>query len=78
VAHYLATGDACRNHWDWPGQNFMEVEINGSRILRDALVAAVLERVPTSAQRATPHLGDLTLPLESVSHNRDHELACLG
>ena len=59
VAHYLATGDAGQNQWDWPGQNFVEVEINGSRILRDALVAAVLERVPTSEQRATPHLGDL-------------------
>jgi hypothetical protein len=59
VAHYLATGDMDRDNWDFPGQNYMEVEINGSRILRDALVAAVLERVPTSEQRATPHLGDL-------------------
>ena len=59
VAHYLATGDTDRNHWDWPGQNYMEVEINCSRILRDALVAAVLERVPTSKQTTTPHLGDL-------------------
>lgn len=59
VANYLATGETDRNNWDWQGQNFMEVEINGSRILRDALVAAVLERVPTSEQKATPLWGDL-------------------
>jgi hypothetical protein len=46
----------------------MEVEINGSRILRDALVAAVLERVSSSEQRATPHLGDLvTLTRDKVA-----------
>ena len=68
VEHYLATGDMDRSNWDWPGQNYMEVEINGSRILREALVAAVLERVPTSAQRATPHLGDLvTLTRDKVT-----------
>jgi hypothetical protein len=68
VAHYLATGDTGQSHWDWPGQNFMEVEINSRRILRDALVAAVLERVPTSAQMATSQLGDLvTLTRDKVA-----------
>jgi hypothetical protein len=26
----------------------------------------------------TVRIVNVTLPLESVSHNRDHELACLG
>jgi hypothetical protein len=59
VAHYLATGDSDPNNLDWPGQNYLEKVTNADTHLRDALVAAVLERVPTKRRRPTPHLDDL-------------------
>ena len=59
VAHFLATGDTDPNARFWPGQNFLEATINAKRILRDALVAAVLDRVPPADQKDTPSFYDL-------------------
>jgi len=59
VAHFLATGDTDPNARFWPGQNFLEAAINAKRILRDALVAAVLERIPPADQKDTPSFDDL-------------------
>ena len=59
VAHFLATGDTDPNARFWPGQNFLEAATNANCILRDALVAAVLERVPPADQKDTPSFDDL-------------------
>jgi len=59
VAHFLATGETDPNSRDWPGQNFLEIAVHSTRILREALIASVLARVPPQTQAATPALGDL-------------------
>jgi len=59
VDHYLQTGEHDPNNWNWPGQNFVEAEINAHRTMREALISAVLERAPRQAQAPTPHISNL-------------------
>ena len=44
IRRYLASGDHDPNIHLWPGQNFVELEINTHTALRGALIDAVKER----------------------------------
>ena len=59
VKRYVETGDFDPNDWNWPGQNFVEVATNADNAMREALIAAVLERAPSDAQAPTPPIENL-------------------
>ena len=59
IKNYVKTGDYDPNDRNWPGQNFVEVVTNADSAMREALIAAVLQRAPRIAQLPTPPITDL-------------------
>jgi len=59
IQTYLETGYRDPNSRGWPGSNFLEQEINAERILRDALVDAVQQRLFGLPRLPSPTIGDL-------------------
>ncbi len=60
VRRYLATGDHDRNIHLWPGQNFLELEINTHTALRGALIDAVKERAAKVPKLPSIRTGDVS------------------
>ncbi len=59
VKTYLETGYRDPNRWGWPGSTFMEQEVNAGRILRDALINAVQQRLSGLPSLPSPPAVDL-------------------
>jgi len=59
IQTYLETGYRDPNRWGWPGSNFMEQEINAERILRDALIDKVKQRLSGLPCLTSPPAVDL-------------------
>jgi hypothetical protein len=59
VQTYLETGHRDLNNRGWPGSNFLEQEINAERILRDALIDAVQQRLSGLPRLPSPAIENL-------------------
>ena len=60
IRRYLATGDHDPNLHLWPGQNFLESEINKHRALRGALIDAVKARAAKVSRLPSVRTGDVS------------------
>lgn len=59
VQTYLETGYRDLNEWGWPGSNFLEQDINAERILRDALIDTVQQRLSGLPRLPSPTIDNL-------------------
>jgi hypothetical protein len=60
IRRYLATGDHQPNIHLWPGQNFLESEINTHTALRGALIDAFKERTAEVSKLPSVRTGDVS------------------